>query len=164
MPTHAERRILPYTPAQIFDLVADIEKYPDFLPWCQAARIKRRYDNVVIADLVIGFKMIREKFTSHVTFYRPNEIKVEYTHGPLKYLNNHWVFEEHPDGCLVDFYIDFEFRSRTLQKLIGVLFNEAVQRMVRAFECRADDIYGAGCRMSATGQPIRNAPPADAAT
>ncbi|MCA8932551.1 MAG: type II toxin-antitoxin system RatA family toxin [Rhodospirillaceae bacterium] len=144
MPTHAERRILPHAPEQLFDLVADIEAYPQFLPWCRAARITNRYENVVVADLIIGFKLVRERFTSHVTLFRPGEIKVEYTRGPLRYLNNHWVFEPHPEGCVVDFYIDFEFRSRTLQKLIGVLFNEAVQRMVRAFETRADEVYGSG--------------------
>ena len=158
MPTHAERRILPHPPEQLFDLVAAIETYPDFLPWCQAARIKKRYDNIVIADLVIGFKLVREKFTSHVTLNRPGEIAVKYTHGPLKYLNNHWVFEPHPDGCVVDFYIDFEFRSRTLQKMIGVLFNEAVQRMVRAFETRAAEIYGSAHDADPVGDAIGNAP------
>ena len=143
MPTHAEKRVLPYSPAQMFDLVADVERYPAFLPWCLASRIKRREGNVITADLVIGFRMVRERFTSRVTLERPDRIDVEYTHGPLSHLNNHWVFLPHEEGCLIDFYVDFEFRSRVLQKLICALFNEAVKRMVSAFEARADDLYGA---------------------
>ena len=142
MPTHAEKRVLPYTQAQLFDMVADVERYPDFLPWCLASRITKREGAVITADLIIGFRMVRERFTSRVTLDRPNRIDVEYTHGPLSHLNNHWVFHPHEDGCLIDFYVDFEFRSRVLQKLIGALFNEAVKRMVAAFEARAGDLYG----------------------
>lgn len=142
MPTHAERRVLPYTQAQLFDLVADVEKYPEFLPWCLASRIRRRDGDLVVADLIIGFRMFRERFTSEVTLTRPERIDVAYTEGPLKYLNNHWIFEPHPDGCVVDFRVDFEFRSRVLQGLIGTLFGEAVRRMVRAFETRAAALYG----------------------
>jgi len=142
MPTHAEQRVLPYSPAQLFDMVADVERYPDFLPWCLASRIKRHEHTIVTADMVIGFRMVRERFTTRVTLDRPNRIDVEYTRGPLSHLNNHWVFIPHEDGCLIDFYVDFEFRSRVLQKLIGALFNEAVKRMVSAFEARAADLYG----------------------
>ncbi len=144
MPTHAEQRILPYRPDQLFDLVADIERYPEFLPWCVAARVRTRTDQEVVADLVIGFKMIRERFTSRVRLDRPNRrIDVAYTEGPFRYLNNHWVFEELPDGATrLDFFVDFEFRSVMLQKIIGVLFNEAVRRMVAAFEARAKALYG----------------------
>ena len=142
MPTHAEKRVVPYTPSQVFDLVADIERYPEFLPWCKAARIRKRQGSLLVGDLIIGFRMVKERFTSHVTLKAPNRIDVEYTQGPLRYLNNHWVFEQHPEGCLIDFYIDFEFHSKMLQKLIGLLFNEAVQRMVGAFEDRAHTLYG----------------------
>ena len=142
MPTHAEKRVVPYTPSQVFDLVADIERYPEFLPWCKATRIRKRQGNLLVGDLIIGFRMVKERFTSHVTLKAPYRIDVEYTQGPLRYLNNHWVFETHPDGCLIDFYIDFEFHSKMLQKLIGLLFNEAVQRMVGAFEDRAHALYG----------------------
>lgn len=142
MPTHAEQRVLPYTPEQMYDLVADIERYPQFLPWCLAARIRKRDGEVVVADLVIGFKMIRERFTSRVVLDRPRQIDVSYIEGPLRHLNNHWEFHPHPDGCLIDFYVDFEFRSRMLQKLIGTLFNEAFRRMVAAFEARARELYG----------------------
>ncbi len=143
MPTHAEKRILPHPPERLFDLVADVDRYAEFLPWCLAARVTKREGNVLHADLVIGFKMFREKFSSKVTLFRPDRIDVEYSRGPFKYLNNHWQFI--PDGtnatCL-DFYVDFEFRSRLLQTLIGTVFNEAVRRMVAAFESRANEIYG----------------------
>ena len=143
MPTHAEKRFLPYTPQELYDLVADVEKYPEFLPWCLAARIKRREGHVFWADLVIGFKMVRERFTSRVAL-SPEErrIDVTYTEGPFKYLNNHWVFLESDGGCTIDFYVDFEFRSAFLQKIIGALFSEAVARMVAAFEKRAQQLYG----------------------
>lgn len=145
MPTHAEKRVLPYTPEQMYDLVADIEKYPEFLPWCLAARIRKREGNVVYADLIIGFKMIRERFTSRVELHPPDRINVAYSEGPFSYLNNHWIFSPtETGGCLIDFYVDFEFRSKMLQKIIGVLFNEAVRRMVAAFETRARQLYGDG--------------------
>lgn len=143
MPTHAEQRVVPFTPEQLFDLIADIQRYPEFLPWCVGARIRKRDGNRIVADLVIGYKLIRERFTSTVTLSpEQNRIDVEYTDGPFKYLNNHWVFEPHPDGCLIDFYVDFEFRSKMLQKIIEVFFNEAVRRMVGAFEARAHELYG----------------------
>ena len=142
MPTHAEKRVLGYTPEQMFDMVADVGRYPEFLPWCVAARIKSRDGNVMHADLVIGFKMVRERFTSRVEMDRPHRIDVSYTEGPFKYLNNHWVFKTHPDGCLVDFYLDFEFRNRFLQSIIGALFEQAVRLMVQSFEKRAEELYG----------------------
>lgn len=143
MPTHAERRILPHTPEQLYALVADVERYPEFLPWAVACRIRRRQDNVIWADLVIGFKMIRERFTSKVTLSpEDRRVDVEYVDGPFHYLNNHWVFEPHADGCAVDFFVDFEFKNKVLQTIIGALFNEAVKRMVAAFENRAKQLYG----------------------
>ena len=145
MPTHAETRVLPYTPRQLFDLVADIERYPEFLPWCRAARIRKREGNLVVADLVIGFRVFRERFTSRVRLDpEGRRIHVAYAEGPFKYLNNHWVFEDHPEGCAIDFYVDFEFHSRVLQKVITTLFDEAVRRMVGAFEARARALYGSG--------------------
>lgn len=143
MATHAEKRVLPYRPEQLYDLVADVEKYPEFLPWCIGARIRERQPDVVIADLVIGFKGFRDGFTSRVALNRADmRIDVAYLDGPFRYLNNHWVFRELADGgCEIDFFVDFEFRSRLLQRIIGVLFNEAVRRMVDAFESRAATIY-----------------------
>ncbi len=143
MPTHAEKRILPYTPEQLFDLVAEVEAYPEFLPWCLSIRVRKREENVITADMVIGFKIFRERFTTRVTLRRPGRIDVTYTQGPFKYLNNHWLFEPHGDGgCIIDFYVDFEFRTRLLQKAIGVVFNEAVRVMVSAYERRAKQLYG----------------------
>jgi coenzyme Q-binding protein COQ10 len=141
MPTHAEKRRLPYRPDQMFDLVAGVDRYPEFLPWCKAARITKREGDVFYADLVIAFKVFRERFSSKVTLHPKTLIDVEYINGPFRYLNNHWKFEPAPDGCIVDFYVDFEFRSRLLQNLIGLLFNEAVHRMVAAFETRAKQLY-----------------------
>ncbi|RAU22426.1 ubiquinone-binding protein [Paramagnetospirillum kuznetsovii] len=143
MPTHAEQRILPYTPEQLFQLVADVEKYPEFLPWCVASRIRRREGQVFFADLVIGFKLIRERFTSKVTLNGPDRVDVTYTEGPFHHLNNHWIFRRQPDGGTeIDFYVDFEFKSKLLQTVIGALFNEAVKLMVSSFEKRARQLYG----------------------
>jgi coenzyme Q-binding protein COQ10 len=143
MATHTEQRVLPYTPEQLYELVADIESYPSFLPWCLAARIRKREgNNVLLADLVIGFKMIRERYTSRVTLTPGRQIDVTYVDGPLKRLVNRWRFTPHPGGCQIDFHVEFEFRSRMLQTLIGALFHEAFRRMVGAFETRARGLYG----------------------
>ncbi len=144
MPIHAERRVLPFSQQQIYDLVSDIERYPDFLPWCLGARTRRRDGNVLLSDMVIGFRMFRERFTSRVVFTPHSRIDVSYVDGPLKYLRNRWEFVALPDGtCEVDFYVEFEFRSRLLKRLIGALFHEAVKRMVGSFEARAAVLYGA---------------------
>lgn len=140
---------MPYSAEEMFALIADVESYAEFLPWAQAARIRRRTPipdgEVIDAELVISFKVFREKFGSRVTL-RPEKriIDVEYLDGPFRYLNNHWEFiPEGPQSCTVDFFVDFEFRSRTLQAIIGLVFNEAMQRIVRAFERRAEALYGA---------------------
>ncbi len=142
MPTHAERRVVGYRPEQIFDLVADIGKYPDFLPWCLGARVRAQSEREVVADLTIGFGPFRESFTSRVALERPLLIRVRYENGPFRYLNNQWRFAPDPRGTHVDFFVDFEFRSRLLQAAIGVVFNEAVRRMVNAFLRRAGEVYG----------------------
>jgi coenzyme Q-binding protein COQ10 len=142
MPTHAERQVLPYKPEQLFDLVADVESYPLFLPWCLGSRVRSRLDNQLICDLTIGFGPFRETFTSRVTLDNPHRVKVTYEKGPFKYLNNQWDFRPHDSGTQVAFFVDFEFRSRILQAAIGVVFNEAVRRMVNAFRKRARDVYG----------------------
>jgi len=142
MPTHAERQILPYTPEQLFNLVVDIAKYPEFLPWCVAARIRSQTQKQIIADLTIGYGPFRECFTSRVTPSPPERIDVHYEKGPFKYLNNHWLFVPHAGGTEVDFFVDFEFNSRILKAAIGVVFKEAVRRMVAAFHRRAIQVYG----------------------
>lgn len=137
-----------YSAKQMFDLVADVSQYPEFLPWCAAARIRSSTmgdtQTVIDADLVISFKVFREKFGSTVTL-TPNEnrIDVVYLDGPFKYLNNHWLFKDIGDGqCEAAFFVDFEFKSVVLQAVIGVVFGEAMERIVRAFERRAQDLYG----------------------
>jgi coenzyme Q-binding protein COQ10 len=142
MPTHAEKRHLPHSSQQMFNLVSDVAKYPEFLPWCVGTRIKEEDSQHIVADMVIGYKMFREKFTSRVALSAPDRINVVYENGPFKYLNNHWIFTSEEDGsCTVDFFVDFEFHSKLLQKIIGVMFNEAVKIMVHAFEKRAAIIY-----------------------
>ena len=149
MPTHAERQVLPYSPEQLFDLVADVARYPEFLPWCVGARIRSRTPELILADLTIGFGPFRERFTSRVGLERPARVKVAYENGPFRYLNNQWVFTAVPGGTEVDFFVDFEFRSRILQVAIGAVFNEAVRRMVAAFRRRAAQIYGPPPRVPA---------------
>ncbi|NMJ39831.1 type II toxin-antitoxin system RatA family toxin [Roseomonas sp. JC162] len=158
MPTHAEKKVLRYTPEQMFDLVADVRRYPEFLPWCVGARVLSRTEGELVADLTIGFRMFRETFRSRVTLERPGHIHVTYENGPFRYLNNHWRFHPAPQGCEVDFFVDFEFRSRILQMAIGVVFNEAVRLMVRAFERRAMALYGR------SAVPVRPGSPAPSAT
>ena len=147
MTTHSDSRHLPYTPQQMYDLVADVAKYPEFLPWCAAARIRetRREGaaEVMEADLVISFKVFRERFGSRVTLWeKEKSIDTEYLDGPFKYLKSRWDFRPEGEGCKVDFFVDFEFKNVILQKVIGVVFNEAMQRIVRAFEARAKALYG----------------------
>jgi coenzyme Q-binding protein COQ10 len=142
MPTHAERKHLPYTVEQMFDLVADVEKYGDFLPWCVACRVTKNDGDVLEADLIIGYKMFREKFKSRVILDRPEEIRVDYLSGPLKSLSNQWTFIRNSDNtCTIDFYVDFEFKNPMLQGLVSMFFDKVVSRMVSAFEKRADDLY-----------------------
>lgn len=142
MTVHSEKRIIAHNPEDLFALVADVRRYPEFLPWCLASRIRSETEQRMVADLIIGFQMFKERFTSFVELDKDKlEIHVEYAEGPFKYLKNEWKFNPHPDGCEIDFYVDFEFRSRILQTVIESLFTEAVKRMVRAFESRADALY-----------------------
>lgn len=139
---------MPYSADEMYALIADVPAYPEFLPWCSAARVRsRRPDGaaeIMEADLVISFKLFRERFGSRVTL-RPEakEIDVSYLDGPFKYLHNYWKFVPVDDTtCEVDFFVDFEFKSRTLQALIGLVFDQAMQMIVRAFEKRAEALYG----------------------
>lgn len=143
---HIEQKLLPYTPEQMFDLVADVDSYDQFVPWCIASRINRREsEDVFYADLVVGYKLFRERFSSKVIIGRPNEIYIEYLKGPLKNLRNKWQFIRQPDNtCLIDFSVEFEFSNVALQKLANMFFNEVVKRMVGAFEERARQLYGPG--------------------
>ncbi len=156
MPRHSENRILQYTPEQVIDVVADVAKYPQFLPWVQGMRIKSHDDNVVVADMVVGFKMIRENFTSKVTLARPKTIHVDYISGPLKYLRNDWAFEPVEGGTMVHFNVDFEFAAKIFEKLAGMFFSDAFRRMVASFEARAKVLYPAGAAVPAPAsvQPV----------
>jgi len=146
MPAHSETKRLPYTPEQMYNLVADVASYPAFLPWTAAARIRSRTDcgdhEVMLADLVISFKVFREKFGSRVTLW-PEKMQIDtaYIDGPFKYLESTWRFAPAEGGCEVKFEVDFEFRNRLLQGAAGMFFNEAMQRVVRAFERRAAELY-----------------------
>jgi coenzyme Q-binding protein COQ10 len=142
MPRHSEKRTLPWSPEELFDLVADVKRYPEFLPWVVATRIRSDSDSLMEADLVVGFKAIKETFTSRVTKQRPRTLTVEYVEGPLKYLKNDWVFE--PDGkggTNLSFCVDFAFRSRIFEALAGQMFDRALRRMIAAFEERARELY-----------------------
>src|SRR6185436_19828452 len=143
---HHETRVVPYTAGQMFDLVADVARYPEFLPWVTAARIKRRDSDGFVADVLVGFKSFREKFTSRVVVNRAKRVIIaEYLEGPFKHLTNKWHFEPNTaGGCTIDFDIDFEFKLRLLEKLIGSLFDRAVMKMTDAFETRAAQLYGGG--------------------
>ncbi|WBU58907.1 type II toxin-antitoxin system RatA family toxin [Paracoccus albus] len=149
MPKRSESRKLPYSARQMYDLVADVESYPEFLPWNSAARIRSRDQRpdgseVIEADLVISFKVFRERFGSRVTLW-PDAMKIDtdYLDGPFRYLHSGWAFHDLPEGgCQVDFFVDFEFKNALLGRLIGVVFDEAMGRIVRAFEARAKVLYG----------------------
>ena len=158
MPRHAEQKDLPYPAHDLYALVADVERYPEFLPWCVAARILNRCDGVLRAELAIGFKGMRERFVSRVSLDRPSRrIDVSYEDGPFKYLENSWHFEPHSEGaCRLGFHVDFEFRSRMLEAVMGRLFNEAVRRMVQAFEARAADLYGDSPSLDAQGAALQS--------
>lgn len=141
---HIEQKDLPYTAEQMYALVADVARYKEFVPWCIASRInKRDGDDTFYADLVIGYKLIRERFSSKVMLEENKQITIEYLKGPLQHLQNHWRFIPDPDGgCTIDFNVEFEFKNKALQGLAQVFFQEVVKRMTNAFEARAEEVYG----------------------
>jgi coenzyme Q-binding protein COQ10 len=142
MPTISIEHILPYTPEQMFNLVADIESYPEFLPWCSGARVWERKEESLLADLLIHFKGFVGKYTSRVFFDRKeNEISVELVHGPFKHLHNGWKFIPHSEGVRVQFDLDFELSSKILQSMMGFMFENAFKKMLTAFEERASILY-----------------------
>jgi coenzyme Q-binding protein COQ10 len=147
MPSHSETRTLPYTADQMYDLVADVARYPEFLPWTAAARIRSRKEEgeheVMLADLVVSFKVFRERFGSRVTLWPARKrIDTEYIEGPFRHLRSTWQFRDVEGGSEVHFEVDFEFRNIILQKAAGLFFFDAMQRIVRAFEARAQQLYG----------------------
>jgi coenzyme Q-binding protein COQ10 len=143
MPRHSETRHLPYTPEQLFDMVADVGSYDEFLPWVAAVRIRSSSETDTIADLIVGFSAFKERFTSRVVKHRPGRICVDYVEGPLKYLHNEWEFERAADGGTnLHFSVDFAFKSRLFESLAGQMFDRALRRMTGAFEQRAAALYG----------------------
>ncbi len=143
MPTIREHRKLPYTPEQIFDLVADVAKYPRFLPWVVATRVRSDSDSEMVADMVVGFKSLRERFTSRVVKQRPESITVHYVDGPMRNLDNNWTITPAPDGgCEVDFCVDFTFKNGVFERIAGQFVDRAFRKLMGAFEQRAADLYG----------------------
>ena len=143
MSKFVEKKILPYTPEQMFNLVSDVAAYPQFLPWCVGARVYSQDEDSFDADVIIGFKMFREKFTSRVTLEQNCRVDVDYIKGPIKRLYNHWYFTEAEGGaCQIDFEVDFEFKTAILNDLIGGVFEKATRKMMSAFEHRAAKLYG----------------------
>ena len=144
LPHHHEKRTVPYSDEQMFALVADVERYPEFLPWCAATRIRAREENTFTADLIAAFGALREQFTSRVSLdSAAKTITIEYIDGPFQHLTNRWHFTPAGQGCEIDFDIDFRFKSRTLNTLIAGMFARAVEKMTSSFVTRAHTLYAA---------------------
>ena len=143
MPGIRETRIMPYGAEQMFDLVADVRRYAEFLPWVVATRVRSDSETEMVADMLVGFNALREKFTSRVEKQRPGLIKVHYLDGPMRDLDNRWLFSPRAEGgCEVDFHVEFTFRNAVFERLAGQYFDRAFRRMVTAFEERAALLYG----------------------
>jgi coenzyme Q-binding protein COQ10 len=153
LPRHHETRELPYSDEQMFGLVTDIARYPEFLPWVVALRVRSDNEEEAVADMIVGFKGLRESFSCRVHKERPQKVTVSYIDGPMKYLSNEWHFAPlETGGCRVDFMVDFSFRSRVFEALAGQMFDKALRKMIAAFETRAGELYGAGSVMSSDGR------------
>jgi len=143
MPRHNETRHLPYSPEQMFDLVADVQSYEQFLPWVSAIRVRSDSETEMIADMIVGFKGLSESFTSRVLKDRPNSVHVDYLDGPLKHLSNDWRFRSDGEGgVLIDFEVDFAFKNKLFEMIAGQMFDKALRKMIGAFETRAQALYG----------------------
>lgn len=151
MPGIHEVQVLPYLADQMFDLVADVGRYQEFLPWVIATRVKSDSETEMVADMLVGFKALREKFTSRVEKDRPHRLEVFYLDGPMKDLDNRWLFRPRLDGgCEIDFCVDFTFRSAVFEALAGQYFDRAFRKMVAAFETRAHQLYGSNSSSAAS--------------
>jgi len=145
MPKHKETCRLPYTPEQMFDLVADVPRYPEFLPWVSAIRLRSNSETEMLADMIVGFKGLRETFTSRVVKERPDHVHVDYIEGPLRHLSNDWRFKSDGEGgVIIDFEVDFAFKNRMFEMLAGQVFDRALRKMINAFEARAVALYSPG--------------------
>ena len=142
MPHHSETRRLPYSPEQMFDLVADVQSYQEFLPWVSAIRVRSHSETEMVADMIVGFKGLRETFTSRVHKKRPDHVHVDYVDGPLSHLTNDWRFRSDGEGgVLIDFQVDFAFKNKLFEMLAGQVFDKALRKMIGAFETRAAPLY-----------------------
>jgi coenzyme Q-binding protein COQ10 len=141
MPGHREKRFLPYSAEQMFDLVADVGRYAEFLPWVTAVRVRSDSETEMVADLIVGFRSLRERFTSRVGKVRAKTISVDYIDGPLKFLRNEWQFAPAPGGCTIDFSVEFAFKNRVFEAIAGQMFDAALRKMINAFETRAAALY-----------------------
>ncbi len=141
MPKHHERRALPYGAEAMYDLVADVARYGEFLPWVSAVRVRSDSETEMVADLIVGFAALRERFTSRVIKARPRTIHVDYLDGPLKFLRNDWKFEPAETACIVDFSVEFAFKNRVFEAIAGQVFDQALRKMINAFEKRAEALY-----------------------
>ena len=153
MPRHHETRELPHSAEQMFALVTDIARYPEFLPWVVALRVRSDSEDEAVADMIVGFKGLRESFSCRVHKERPQLVTVSYIDGPMRHLENEWHFAPlDGGGCRVDFMVDFSFRSRMFEALAGQMFDKALRKMIAAFETRAGELYGAGSAISSDGR------------
>lgn len=141
MPGHREKRFLPYSAEQMFDLVADVGRYAEFLPWVTAVRVRSNSESEMTADLIVGFRSLRERFTSRVGKVRAERISVDYVDGPLKFLRNDWLFQPAPGGCTIEFSVEFAFKNRIFEAIAGQMFDAALRKMIGAFEARAAALY-----------------------
>ena len=157
MPRHQEIRVLPYTSEQMFDLVSDVARYPQFLPWVTAVRVRSNSETEMVADVIVGFKGLRETFSSRVAKQRPGHIHVDYLDGPLKHLNNDWTFSAEGKGCRIEFCVDFAFKNRVFEMLAGQVFDRAVRKMVNAFEERAARLYASSGASGISSSSAHNA-------
>ena len=142
MPHHHERKALPYSAEQMYDLVTDVRRYAEFLPWVAAIRVRSDSDTEMLADMVVGFKALKETFSSRVLKTPKSKVVVDYLDGPMRHLHNQWLFEQTADGCIVDFTVDFTFQNRLFEALAGQYFNTALRKMTDAFIARAGELYG----------------------
>jgi coenzyme Q-binding protein COQ10 len=144
VPHHHERKALPFSAAQMYDLVTDVSRYAEFLPWVAAVRVRSDSEEEMLADLVVGFKSLKESFSSRVLKTPKSKVVVDYLDGPMRHLHNQWLFEDSDDGCIVDFTVDFAFQNRLFEALAGQYFNTALRKMTDAFVQRAEALYGVG--------------------
>lgn len=142
MPHHKEQRFVPYSAQQMYDLVVDVRRYPEFLPWVMAMRVRSESADETIADMIVGFTHLREQFTSRVVKQNGRRVEIEYLDGPLKELHNVWQFSDTDGGCTIDFEVKFAFKNRVFQAIAGQFFDAALRKMIAAFETRAQALYG----------------------